>query len=130
MSSSVSSAGQDGQAAADASSMDNTSVADNTSGKNAQAGQQAQAEQTPSPNKEQAPDESKDAAQPASDITSEAVAASAPVPSSYTVKSGDNLANICRHFYGNLDKMDEICELNSISDPNRLAAGQKIILPK
>ena len=60
----------------------------------------------------------------------EAVAASAPVPSSYTVKSGDNLANICRHFYGNLDKMDEICELNSISDPNRLAAGQKIILPK
>ena len=130
MSSSVSSAGQDGQAAADASSMDNTSVADNTSGKNAQAGQQAQAEQTPSPNKEQAPDENKDAAQPASDITSEAVAASAPVPSSYTVKSGDNLANICRHFYGNLDKMDEICELNSISDPNRLAAGQKIILPK
>lgn len=130
MSSSVSSAGQDGQAAAGTSSMDNTSVADNTSGKNAQAGQQAQAEQTPSPNKEQAPDENKDAAQPASDITSEAVAASAPVPSSYTVKSGDNLANICRHFYGNLDKMDEICELNSISDPNRLAAGQKIILPK
>lgn len=117
MSSSVSSAGQDGQAAADALSMDNTSVADNTSGKNAQAGQQAQAEQTPSPNKEQAPDENKDAAQPASDITSEAVAASAPVPSSYTVKSGDNLANICRHFTGNLDKMDEICELNSISDP-------------
>lgn len=130
MSSSVSSAGQDGQAAADTSSMDNTSVTDNTSGKNAQAVQQAQAEQTPSPNKEQTPDENKDAAQPASDITSEAVAASAPVPSSYTVKSGDNLANICRHFYGNLDKMDEICELNSISDPNRLAAGQKIILPK
>ena len=66
----------------------------------------------------------------ASDITSEAEAAAAPVTASYTVKSGENRANIGRHFYGNLDKRDEICELNSSSDPNRLAAGQKIILPK
>lgn len=125
MSSSVSNAGQNGQAAADTSPTDKASTTDSASGQNDQIGQQ-----TSSPDKEQAPDENKDAAQPAADITSEAVAASAAVPSSYTVKSGDNLANICRHFYGNLDKMDEICELNSISDPNRLAAGQKIILPK
>lgn len=136
MSSSVSSTGQDGQAAADTSPTDKSSSAGSASGQQAQtgqqaqAGEQAQADQTPPPDTGQTPDENKDAAQPASDITSEAVAASASIPSSYIVKSGDNLANICRHFYGNLDKMDEICELNSISDPNRLAAGQKIILPK
>ena len=130
MSSSVNSTGQDGQAAKDTSPTDKASSASSASGQNDQAGQQARTEQTPSPDKGQNPDENKDAAQPASDITSEAVAASASVPSSYIVKSGDNLANICRHFYGNLEKMDEICELNSISDPNRLAAGQKIILPK
>ena len=89
------------------------------------AGQEASGQK-----KEQASEENREAAQPASDITSEATAAFAAVPASYVVKSGDNLANICRRFYGNLDKMDEICELNSISDPNRLAAGQKIILPK
>ena len=61
--------------------------------------------------------------------TSDAVAASAQIPASYTVQSGDSLALICRRFYGNLDKMDEICELNSISNPNRLTPGQKIILP-
>lgn len=130
MSSSVNSTGQDGQAAADTSPTDKASSAGSASGQNDQAGQQARAEQTPPTDKGQNPDENKDVAQPASDITSEAVAASASVPSSYIVKSGDNLANICRHFYGNLEKMDEICELNSISDPNRLAAGQKIILPK
>ena len=75
------------------------------------------------------PTESDAEVQPASDITSDAVAASAQIPSSYIVQSGDSLALICRRFYGNLDKMDEICELNSISNPNRLTPGQKILLP-
>nr|WP_308628625.1 LysM domain-containing protein [uncultured Eisenbergiella sp.] len=93
--------------------------------------QEANAQDTPAPSAEgqEASEESDGNVQPASDITSDAVAASAQIPASYTVQSGDSLALICRRFYGNLDKMDEICELNAISNPNRLTPGQKIILP-
>lgn len=93
--------------------------------------QEANAQDAPAPSAEEqeASEESDGNVQPASDITSDAVAASAQIPASYTVQSGDSLALICRRFYGNLDKMDEICELNSISNPNRLTPGQKIILP-
>lgn len=62
----------------------------------------------------------------------EAEAASAPTTSyqsSYTVKYGDTLANICRMYYGNVDKLDEVCEINGITDPNTIIMGQKIVLP-
>lgn len=49
--------------------------------------------------------------------------------SSYTVKYGDTLANICRMYYGNVDKLDEVCRLNGITDPNTIIMGQKIVLP-
>lgn len=92
--------------------------------------QPAAAQDTAAAESQEAPTEADADVQPASDITSDAVAASAQIPSSYIVQSGDSLALICRRFYGNLDKMDEICELNSISNPNRLTPGQKILLPK
>lgn len=49
--------------------------------------------------------------------------------SSYTVKYGDTLANICRMYYGNVDKLDEVCQVNGITDPNTIIMGQKIVLP-
>ena len=93
------------------------------------SGQAAADQDTAAAEGQNTPAESDAEVQPASDITSDAVAASAQIPSSYIVQSGDSLALICRRFYGNLDKMDEICELNSISNPNRLTPGQKILLP-
>lgn len=47
----------------------------------------------------------------------------------YTVREGDTLATVCRMYYGNLDKLEDICVLNDISDPNTILPGQKIVLP-
>ena len=63
----------------------------------------------------------------------EARAASAPVQrveqASYIVKDGDTLAEICRMYYGNADRLEEICAFNGIENPNHILLGQKILLP-
>lgn len=53
---------------------------------------------------------------------------SAPVV--YTIVKGDTLISICRAKYGSIDKIQEICELNQISDPDSIAVGQTILLPQ
>lgn len=47
----------------------------------------------------------------------------------YTVREGDTLATVCRMYYGNLDKLQEICDVNGILDPNTILPGQKLVLP-
>jgi LysM repeat protein len=47
----------------------------------------------------------------------------------YTVKSGDNLAKIAKHFYGNANKYTEIAKANNISNPDLVKVGQQINLP-
>lgn len=47
----------------------------------------------------------------------------------YTVKYGDTLADISVKYYGTLDKVEEICELNQIDDANMIVPGEKIVLP-
>lgn len=47
----------------------------------------------------------------------------------YTVRDGDTLATVCRMYYGTLDKLEEICTLNGIADPNTILPGQKLLLP-
>ncbi len=63
----------------------------------------------------------------------EAQQASAPAvrqyQASYTVKFGDTLVDICRMYYGTDEKMQEICDFNGITDPNRIVPGQTIKLP-
>lgn len=59
-------------------------------------------------------------AQPAAEHTNQAA---------YIVKAGDTLADICRMYYGTTDRLNEICTLNGISDPNTILLGQKILLP-
>lgn len=48
----------------------------------------------------------------------------------YEVSKGDTLYGICVRFYGNLYRVQEICELNNIKDMNNILYGQKILLPK
>lgn len=47
----------------------------------------------------------------------------------YVIKAGDTLADICSRYYGSLDRLEEICEVNEIADANRIMPGQKIVLP-
>ena len=47
----------------------------------------------------------------------------------YTVQEGDTLANICLAQYGTLDRMEEICVYNEISNADHIAPGEKIYLP-
>ena len=48
---------------------------------------------------------------------------------SYTIKPGDNLSKVSQHFYGEASKSGKIASANSISDPNKIQAGQTIKIP-
>ena len=52
------------------------------------------------------------------------------VPLEYVVESGDTLSFISRLFYGTTERMDEIMEINNITDPNSIRAGDTLILPR
>lgn len=49
----------------------------------------------------------------------------------YTIKSGDSLSKIAKHFYGSAGEWQKIYQANKdrIKDPNLIHPGQKIIIP-
>lgn len=47
----------------------------------------------------------------------------------YVVKSGDNLSNISKMFYGNPNQYAKIAEANKISNPDRIQTGQQLKIP-
>jgi nucleoid-associated protein YgaU len=47
----------------------------------------------------------------------------------YVVKSGDNLSNISKSFYGNTGEYTKIAEANNISNPDRIQIGQQLKIP-
>lgn len=47
----------------------------------------------------------------------------------YEVERGDTLYTISQKIYGDTSRVEKICELNQITDPDRIRYGQKIILP-
>jgi LysM repeat protein len=47
----------------------------------------------------------------------------------YEIERGDTLYAICEEIYGDTSKVQQICDLNQISDPDDIRYGQKIILP-
>ncbi len=47
----------------------------------------------------------------------------------YIVQPGDTLAGICRRFYGDVLRMEEIKGINQIPDENWIYAGQELYLP-
>jgi nucleoid-associated protein YgaU len=47
----------------------------------------------------------------------------------YVVKSGDNLSNISKNFYGNANEYKKIIQANSIADPDKIKAGQELKIP-
>jgi LysM repeat protein len=53
------------------------------------------------------------------------------VTSTYTVRSGDTLSSIARHFYGTTSKWNWIFQANrsKLSNPNVVMVGQKLTIP-
>lgn len=47
----------------------------------------------------------------------------------YQIEKGDTLYTISIKIYGDTSKVNEICELNQIVDPDNIKYGQKILLP-
>ena len=52
-----------------------------------------------------------------------------PSQAVYIVKNGDTLADICQKYYGNLEKVEEICKINNIENQDEIWEGEKIVLP-
>lgn len=47
----------------------------------------------------------------------------------YRVQEGDTIAKISRDHYGTMDMIEEICELNKISDGDYIQEGEILVLP-
>lgn len=47
----------------------------------------------------------------------------------YEVERGDTLYTISQKIYGDASRVEKICEVNAITDPDKISEGQKIILP-
>ena len=47
----------------------------------------------------------------------------------YIVKKGDTIMSICKKYYGNSEKLNEIIAVNNIEDADKLYIGQEIKLP-
>ncbi len=67
--------------------------------------------------------------EPAANEGDQTEALSRNVTRYYKVEKGDTLYTICQKIYGDISQVEKICELNDISDPDRIRSGQKIILP-
>ena len=57
---------------------------------------------------------------------------SAPAPRTYTVQPGDSLSKISQQFYGDANKYMKIFEANKdkLSDPDKVRAGQELVIPQ
>jgi nucleoid-associated protein YgaU len=57
--------------------------------------------------------------------------APAPQAQKYTVKPGDSLSKIAKHFYGDANQYMRIFDANQdqLSDPNQIQAGQELNIP-
>jgi nucleoid-associated protein YgaU len=45
------------------------------------------------------------------------------------VKSGDNLSNISKAFYGNPNQYPKIAQANNIANPDKIQVGQQLKIP-
>ena len=81
---------------------------------------------SPTPTPEPAPTPVADA----SPATGEQTALIPEIPYTYTIQPGDSLIAISLRFFGNVDMVADILELNGIEDPDMIVAGRTIALPR
>lgn len=65
----------------------------------------------------------------ANEILSSDQAFSRNITEYYRIEKGDTLYTISIKIYGDSSKVDEICELNQITNPDHIEYGQRILLP-
>lgn len=100
---------------------------------------EAVSKETGKENKNEAESPGGDGQAPNSEAESKAVTTANPAPvrqkdakpgqGIYVVQEGETLYGICFKLYQNLSKVDEICEINGITDVNMLEAGYRLIVP-
>ena len=61
-------------------------------------------------------------------LTMAASAAAQGIHASYTIRMGDTLADICNQYYGSLDKLELLCQVNHISDANLIMPDRKSVV--
>ena len=61
--------------------------------------------------------------------TSAEKAANAKAYRTYVVQEGDTLYGICFQLYSNIRRLQEIMEINGITDENAITAGKKLLVP-
>lgn len=87
---------------------------------------EAETESTESQTPQSQTEQSQIEKQPESaDMVKEADAAQ----TTYIVKKGDTIMSICKKYYGNTEKLNEIIAVNNIEDADKLYIGQEIKLP-
>lgn len=47
----------------------------------------------------------------------------------YTVKAGDNLSHVSKHFYGTANNYQKIAEANGLANPDLIKVGQTLTIP-
>lgn len=47
----------------------------------------------------------------------------------YQVQDGETLYSICLKFYHSLSRVEEVCQLNNLENPDKIISGQNLILP-
>lgn len=57
------------------------------------------------------------------------LAEAASIPQYYVVQQGDTLRSICINVYGNLDRVEDVCLQNGITNPDSILYGQTLLLP-
>lgn len=65
----------------------------------------------------------------AQQVEEQTVAATVNEVKTYTVKAGDTIMGICKKYYGDTSKCNEVIAYNNIKDENFLYIGQQIKLP-
>jgi len=57
------------------------------------------------------------------------IVTSGPADQSYTVKAGDNLSHISKHFYGTPNNYQKIATANGLANPDLIKVGQSLVIP-
>lgn len=112
---------------AEAIRMENDMAADPAAVQSAETIPSTEPEPVPTPGPTQSP--APESTQPSTPEPPEPTQEPSAEPTSYMIKRGDTLIGICIATYGTDEKVQEICSLNNISNPDDIKVGQKILLP-
>lgn len=100
------------------------------SGKETESDQEAETEDAPKEETASSDSEGEDRKEaPEQNEEENEEALSRSITRYYEVEEGDTLYTISQKIYGDISRVEKICEINELSDPDKIRSGQRIILP-